>query len=190
VFDREYAAAVIGDLDARRRGQVATACLVRVAGLLGDARMAEEFPGVATLVQEIRDYAIGRAEGREAAPPAAVERGIRDFLGPRDDPFEELPGRGAWAMDIASLADYVLRTWDAPQQSAHNCFNALLASYSLAAFLEDESEAPEASGLADGEFRRQMADASFADGGWADVIEGSRTLARVYPRCFQRVQEL
>ncbi|WP_329134979.1 hypothetical protein OG552_20450 [Streptomyces sp. NBC_01476] len=190
MFDREYAAGAIESLDSQRRGQVATACLARVAGLLDDDRIVAEFRSVTILVRDIRDYAISRAMGHDEVVPAALSRGIRDFLGPDDDPVEELPGWGAWVMDIASLADYVLRTWGAPEASSKNCFNVLLASYSIAGFLEDEAEGSGVIGLAHGEFQKQMEDLSVAlhDGTWANLIEGSQMLSETYLRWFQLVE--
>ncbi|MGW2647854.1 hypothetical protein ACWC2T_23720 [Streptomyces sp. NPDC001393] len=121
--------------------------------------------------------------------PAALEQRVREFLGPCDDPFEELPGWGAWAMDVTSMADYVLRTWLGPEDSAKACFNVLLAAYSIAGYLEDDSESADVPQLTDGEFRRQMDDVSGLATGesWGSIVEHSRNLAETYARWLQYV---
>ncbi|MFF1478349.1 hypothetical protein ACFVYD_12380 [Streptomyces sp. NPDC058301] len=191
MFDREFAATSVESLSAFQRGQVATACLVRVAALLDDRRVAVEFSTAARLVRQIRDAAVARAEGGpDRTDLSALDRQVRDFLGPDDDPFEELPGWGAWAMDITSLADYVLRTWQRPEESAKNCFNVFLATYSIAGYLEDDSESDDVPELADAEFRRQMDDISVLGGGgaWDGICQDSLTLAQSYLQWFQHIE--
>ncbi|MBM9509486.1 hypothetical protein [Actinacidiphila acididurans] len=190
MFDREYAAAAVASISPFQQGQVATACLVRVADLLDDPRVSADFGAVAALVHKVSEYAVDRAEGRSPqTDPSALNQGVRDVLGPREAPYEELPGWGAWAMDVASLADYVLRTWADVEDSARNCFNVLLAAYSAAAFLEDDSDDSEVPPLAEGEARRQRDDiVSLTRGdGWGDVLREATVLARTYVYWFRHV---
>ncbi|MEV6550186.1 hypothetical protein AB0M57_15955 [Streptomyces sp. NPDC051597] len=191
MFDREFAATSAESISSFQRGQAATACLVRVAALLDDPRVAAEFSAAAGLVHQIRDVAVAQAEGRPSEVDLSVlEQGVRDFLGPDDDPYEELPGWGAWAMDITSLAAYVLRTWQLPEKSAKNCFNVLLATYSIVGYLEDDSESDDVPELADAEFQRQMDDISAlsSGGAWDGICRDSLVLAQSYLQWFQRIE--
>lgn len=192
MFDRERAAAAIEGLTPFGRGQLTTLCLVRAANVMDDSRIADEFSSMTELVHAIQEYSTRRAEGRQDSgvfDPSILDGRVRDFLGPDEDPHEELPGWGAWAMDIVSLADYVLRTWRAPADSAEKSFNVSLAAYSIAGYLEDDSDSPDVPALVEGEFRRQMEDASRIAAGeeWADLVEPSIELARIYAQWVRHV---
>ncbi len=190
MFDDAQAATEIESIDPFKRGQAATACLIRVASLVGDHRVASEFPEVASLVTRIKDYSIGRSEGgQEEVDLHALDRDIRAFLGPRENPCEELPGAGAWAMDITSMADCVLDIWSNASASAEKCFEVFVGAYSITGYLEDDSDDPDVPELAHAEFRRQLADIAALRNGepWGTVMQESLDFAQSYTHWFQRL---
>jgi hypothetical protein len=190
LFDRDRAAAAVESLTPLGRGQLAALCLNRISGLLDDVRISDEFSSIAELVYQIQEYAVICARQLPSEfDPVGMNRRLRDFLGPDEEPHEELPGWGAWVMDIASVADYVLRTWSTPDESAENCFEVLLSTYSIAGHLEDDSSSPNVPALAEMEFRHQMDEASaIADGGeWGNLAQGSADLAQSYQRWVEYV---
>ncbi len=183
MFDRDRAGAAVARLSAPARGKLATLCLVRIAGLVDGEWISGEFPEVATLVGDIRSYSMARAaEQVTETDPADLDRRLRAFLGPDGEPFEELPGWGAWAMDIAALGDYALRTWTSPADSLDHTFEVLLSGYSIAGYLEDDSSSPDVPNLAEQEFERQMSDAGLLDQGveWNALVGPSVEQARTY----------
>lgn len=182
MFDDVHAKISIESIDPFQRGQVATACLLRVAGLLADDRVRSEFSEVAELVVQIKDYAVSRAQGSSETDTSDFERGLRDFLGPSDEPYEELPGVGAWVMDIASMADCVLDIWSVASVSDEKCYEVMVGAYSITGYLEDDSNDPDVPDLAHGEFRRQMADIAAIRSGdpWQSVVRESLDLAQAY----------
>jgi hypothetical protein len=190
MFDRVRAAAAVEGLTPFGRGQLATLCLIRVADLIEDSRIAGDFPLAAELVHQLRDYSTQCAEGNPGPlDPSILDGRVREFLGPDEEPYDELPGWGAWAMDIVSLADYVLRTWRALDGGARQTLNVLLAAYSIAGGLEDDSNSPDVPQLADEEFRRQLDDAArIAEGeAWGELIPLSIALGRSYTWWVQHV---
>ncbi|MFD3328698.1 hypothetical protein [Streptomyces sp. NPDC058701] len=190
MFDDARVKALIESIEPFQRGLLVTACLVRISGLLADERVTSEYPEASALVGQIRDFALGRSAGKEQEGAALrFEQGLRDFLGPRDEPFEELPDAGAWAMDIASLADCVLDVWSNPSESVAKCFEVLISGYSITGYLTDDSDDPDVPDLADGEYQRQIADIEAMRSGdtWERVLRPSVELAHTYAHWFQHV---
>ncbi|MFF5489315.1 hypothetical protein ACWGCK_35260 [Streptomyces virginiae] len=189
MFDDAHAKSSIEAIDPFQRGRVATACLVRVTGLLADERVQSEYSEVADLVVRIKDLAVVRSGGTQTAATPELEHGLREFLGPRDEPYEELPGVGAWVMDIASMADCVLDVWSDPSVSSEKCFEAMAGGYSITGYLEDDSDATDVPDLADGEFRKQMGDVEAVRDGaaWDNVMRESLELAQAYVQWFRHV---
>ncbi|MFI8421200.1 hypothetical protein [Streptomyces sp. NPDC085479] len=183
MFEDSRSEASIASIDNFQRGQAATACLVRMARLVDDSRVLSEFPRIAQLVKEIEDYSVSRSAGIQVEIDyRALSSRVREFLGPVDDPHEELPGIGAWVMDIVSLADCVLGVWEGGSSTSEECFEAMVSSYSLASRIEDESEDSEVSALGDLEFQKQLDDVRRMKEGspWGQVLQESRSIADDY----------
>ncbi|MFJ9576179.1 hypothetical protein ACIRQF_07280 [Streptomyces sp. NPDC101191] len=190
MFEHDRATTAVERLTTIGRGQLATLCLLRMSGLVTDARIEREYPAIPRLVEQIRQHSVACAQQLPSdIDPEDLDRNLRDFLGSDEYPQEELPGWGSWVMDVSSLADYVLRTWRNPDSSATNAFQVLLAAYSIAGFLESESNSPGVPDLAETEFQRQMLDAAeIADGRmWGELVRSSINLEQVYAGWIEHV---
>lgn len=159
MFDDDLVRSLVDQATPFQRGLVATLCLNRAAVLAQDERVDQAVEGSARLVEDTvtfcRAFALGGVAGTDAE---ALEARFRAVLGPDDLPYDEPDGLAAWLVDVVSLADYAVRTWNDPEESGSRCFDVLVSCYSLAGMLEDEPETPGPEALAELEVARQLAD--------------------------------
>lgn len=159
MYDRERASRLVGRATAGQRVVAATLCLYRATVVKDNPASAPTLGTFPDLVDDALDVLRLRIEDPTTEVDfAGFAQRFEEILGPDEAPFEEPYGLSAWAVDVVSLADYVLRTCRLPDESDHACFNVLLASYSFAGMLEDHIDDVASPPLADLEFERQMTD--------------------------------
>jgi hypothetical protein len=165
MFDDDLVRDSVERADAFQRALVATLCLNRAAVLAATDRADREVAGLCRLIDDSLEYCRARAVG---APlpigPELLATRFRDILGPDDLPFEEPDGVAAWYIDVVSIADYVVRTWNKPDAGDSWCFDVLVACYSLAGMLQDDPRTPSSWELAELETARQISDLRAVDG--------------------------
>jgi hypothetical protein len=159
MFDRNLIRGLVDQATAFQRALVATLCLNRASALTENTLADQEINGFSELIGDSLDFCNELAIGGEVSiGSGSLDSRFREILGPDDDPFDEPEGLASWFIDVASLADYTVRTWNEPAVSDSRCFNVLLASYSLAGMLEDDPEEPSLEELGNLEASRQVAD--------------------------------
>ncbi|MGW5517198.1 hypothetical protein [Nocardia africana] len=196
MFDDDLMRGLVERADAFQRALVATLCMNRAAVLTSDDRADREVAGLRRLIDDSLDYCRARALG--APPrigPELLATRFREILGPDDLPFEEPGGIAAWFIDVVSIADYVVRTWNEPHASDSRCFDVLVACYSLAGMLQDDPLTPSSCELAELETAQQISDLRAVDGLAAPIgqdrlgalLAQSQSLRESYARRFQDV---
>ncbi|GAA1995746.1 hypothetical protein [Catenulispora subtropica] len=165
MFDDDLVQDLVDQATPYQRALAATLCLNRASALAEDERAdAAGVPGLRRLIDDSKGFcrarALGSAASVGAAPFEAEALGVRfrEILGPDDAPYDEPDGLAAWFVDVLSIADYVVRTWNEPEESGSRCFDVLVAGYSLAGILEDDPEPPSPQPFGDLEAARQLAD--------------------------------
>ncbi|WP_328401786.1 hypothetical protein [Nocardia sp. NBC_00403] len=159
MFDDDLAQSLVDRATTFQRALVATSCLNRAVALTHDEWTDREVPGFRQLIDDSTEFCRARAVGGPPrTDPDLLNARFREILGPDDWPCDEPDGLAAWLIDVVSIADYVIRTWNEPDLSDSRCFNVLVASYSLAGMLNDDAVQTGARELGELEVTRQIAD--------------------------------
>ena len=190
VFDRDQSRQLIDALTADQRGKAATAALARFAVLAQHQRAVAFLPASAPLLRDALDYATARAQGVARSEGSELYDRFRQLLGPEDEPYDEPEDAGVLLVDLADLADYTVRVWDRPDDSAELLLGVHLHAYSLAAFLEDDDVSPAPQPLADLEYQRQGADLAVVAAGSMDLaalVDASAELRQAYSARFLEI---
>jgi hypothetical protein len=157
----------------RCRGVAASMALWRLSVLAESPEADAIVPTVGELIVDSVQFAFDYArEGASLISAEGLKQRFLSMLGTEEDPIDEPPLPDIFLIDLASLADYTVRVWVDPGESAFNAWKVLIAAFNLACSLGDEIESEPESPLSDPEYARQLDDL-----GWLSEKDGSVDVA-------------